>query len=547
MTSTIGPWRQDKRAKKIRELEATLRQVTRSDSTVRRSQAYLEVLEATGGVGPALDQLNADLAQLDLDLAGLDSELGDVLPITEAKIADDAISAPKLAANAVIAGKIAADAVTANTIAAGAVIAGKIGADAVTANTIAAGAISADKIGAGQIVVGSDRTTFAPGYDPSTKATPADVTAAADAAEQAAIDAAAADASAKAAAAQSAATSAAAADAQAKADAAEQAAIDAAAVTAQLKADGAEQAAIDAAAADAATKAATAQAAAEAAAAADAQAKADAAQAAAEATAAADATTKATDAQTAAETAAAAYTDAEVGPVAGQVEAWKFPGTTTINGGMIETDSITADQIDVTTLAGETITGVTISGGTITGSLTRTDADGSPRVEVGLNPAYAATTTASEARFYGSEFSNAPTLRIRANGPSIVDYIVPTTFSSNSFHRFTGGADNCCVSVEGAGPLLAASGLKLGGLSTSRLLRNVDFGEGSFSFNSSGNATIPHSLDATPVLVLVNLNFQFTGNAFNYSATNFQVRIWDPRTNAAPPAAARNVSWVAIR
>lgn len=102
-----------------------------------------------------------------------------------------------------------------------------------------------------------------------------------DAAEAAAISAAAADATTKANAAEAAAISASALDATAKANAAEADAIAAAATDATTKANAAEAAAISAAAADATTKANAAQAAAISAAAADATTKANAAEAAA--------------------------------------------------------------------------------------------------------------------------------------------------------------------------------------------------------------------------------------------------------------------------
>jgi hypothetical protein len=73
------------------------------------------------------------------------------LPITEVKIADDAISAPKLQANSVIAGKIATDAVTTNTIEAGSITSLKIGAGEIKAINIEAGAVTANKIDVGTL------------------------------------------------------------------------------------------------------------------------------------------------------------------------------------------------------------------------------------------------------------------------------------------------------------------------------------------------------------------------------------------------------------
>ena len=120
-----------------------------------------------------LDQLETDLNTLNtVTIPNLQSELDDVLPITETKISDDAISTPKLQTNAIVAGKIAAgaitaikidtDAVTANKIQAGAIIAGKIGADAIVANNIQSDAITTNKIQAGAITtnkIGADQVT----------------------------------------------------------------------------------------------------------------------------------------------------------------------------------------------------------------------------------------------------------------------------------------------------------------------------------------------------------------------------------------------------
>jgi hypothetical protein len=71
--------------------------------------------------------------------------------ITETQIADNAISTPKLQANAVTAAKIAAEAVTSDKIAANAVTAGKIAAGAVSTDQLAANAVTAAKIAAGAV------------------------------------------------------------------------------------------------------------------------------------------------------------------------------------------------------------------------------------------------------------------------------------------------------------------------------------------------------------------------------------------------------------
>jgi len=106
-----------------------------------------------------LDPILVDLAELEADLATLENvtlpalqqELDDVLPITEVKISNDAISAPKLQANSVVAGKIATDAVTTNTIEAGAITSLKIGAGEIKAVNIEAGAVTANKIDVGNL------------------------------------------------------------------------------------------------------------------------------------------------------------------------------------------------------------------------------------------------------------------------------------------------------------------------------------------------------------------------------------------------------------
>lgn len=77
---------------------------------------------------------------------------GDVTgQITSTQIADDAITAPKIAANAVTASEIAADAVVAGKIAAGAVNAREIATDAVTADKIAANSVTSQHILANSI------------------------------------------------------------------------------------------------------------------------------------------------------------------------------------------------------------------------------------------------------------------------------------------------------------------------------------------------------------------------------------------------------------
>ena len=113
-----------------------------------------------------LDPILVDISDLQdelntletVTLPALQQELDDVLPITEVKIADDAISAPKIQANSIIAGKIAADAITTNNIQAGSITSAKIGAGEIKAINIEAGAVTANKINVGTLEAVSTNT-----------------------------------------------------------------------------------------------------------------------------------------------------------------------------------------------------------------------------------------------------------------------------------------------------------------------------------------------------------------------------------------------------
>lgn len=78
---------------------------------------------------------------------------GDIVTgaITATKIAANAITAEKIASGAIDADKIAANAITASKIASGAISADKIAAGAITAEKLSAGSISGDKISGGTI------------------------------------------------------------------------------------------------------------------------------------------------------------------------------------------------------------------------------------------------------------------------------------------------------------------------------------------------------------------------------------------------------------
>jgi len=72
--------------------------------------------------------------------------------ITSTQITDSAITSPKIATNAIIAGKIAAGVITSTEIAADTITAGNIAVGAITASELSAGAVTAGKIATNAIV-----------------------------------------------------------------------------------------------------------------------------------------------------------------------------------------------------------------------------------------------------------------------------------------------------------------------------------------------------------------------------------------------------------
>jgi hypothetical protein len=101
-------------------------------------------------------QSAADAAQADADAAATaaaaaQAEVDAILPITETKISDNAITTPKINTGAITAAKIAADAVTASKILAGSITGDRLTAGTITATQLAAGAVTAAKIAAGTI------------------------------------------------------------------------------------------------------------------------------------------------------------------------------------------------------------------------------------------------------------------------------------------------------------------------------------------------------------------------------------------------------------
>jgi hypothetical protein len=96
-----------------------------------------------------------DLTEVYEELA----RLGDLFPITETSISDDAISTPKLQASAVDADKLAANSVIAGKIAALAVQAGNVAANAIKADNIDVAMLSAIAANMGLVTAGTFQTT----------------------------------------------------------------------------------------------------------------------------------------------------------------------------------------------------------------------------------------------------------------------------------------------------------------------------------------------------------------------------------------------------
>lgn len=108
-----------------------------------------------------LEDLQADLGEAESDINGIISELINInsdlsllngkFPITETSIANDAISTPKLQANAVTAEKVVAGAIVTDKLGANAVTADKVAALAIVTEKLAALAVSADKLAANSV------------------------------------------------------------------------------------------------------------------------------------------------------------------------------------------------------------------------------------------------------------------------------------------------------------------------------------------------------------------------------------------------------------
>ncbi len=103
------------------DTEFRLVDVRGSAPTVDGSYLDPDTVPANPALDAELDQLRTDLGTLEADLVAANAELDAVLPITSAKLVDDAVTSAKIAANAVTVSEIAAGAVAAGKIAASAV------------------------------------------------------------------------------------------------------------------------------------------------------------------------------------------------------------------------------------------------------------------------------------------------------------------------------------------------------------------------------------------------------------------------------------------
>lgn len=330
-------------AKAAAATDAQTKATTAQNAAISAAKTYSDSV-----VKPANDRLNLWKY---LDTTFIDGGSIFTNTITANQIAVGTITAASgILANAAVGTAVIADAAITSAKIANLAVGTAAIADAAITNAkikeLDAEKITTGRLDAARVQIGSG-TTFAAGFDPTSKETPAGAQAKATAAQTAAVTAAATDATSKANAAETAAKTAAAADAASKAAAAESAAKTAAAADAKTKADAAQAAAIAAGKTDASTKATAAETAAKTYAAAEAAAKAASAEAAAKAAAATDATSKANAAQTAATAAAKTYSDSVVKPANDRLALWQYADTTFIDGGDIYTNTITANQIAV--------------------------------------------------------------------------------------------------------------------------------------------------------------------------------------------------------
>lgn len=129
------------------EIVAAEQLISDAQTAITNAEGMIATLQGQmTDLNTALSTAQDDITNLGTDLSNLDTEVGNILPITETKISDDAISSAKIQANAITAIKILAGAIITEKLAAGSVIAEKLSADSVTAIKILAGSIITEKL-----------------------------------------------------------------------------------------------------------------------------------------------------------------------------------------------------------------------------------------------------------------------------------------------------------------------------------------------------------------------------------------------------------------
>lgn len=215
----------------------------------------------------------------------------------------------------------------------------------------------------------------------------------------------------------------------------------------------------------------------------------------------------------------------------------------TINGDRIAANTLHADKIIAGTISTAHLAATAIDSMTVTGALYRTAASGS-RVELGVNPASASTTSDEMRVYHSTEGVGAPALRIRAISTGLAEYVAGA--GVNRMHRFTGPVE---VGSDGS-DLWALAGMLF--RSGGTRLRGIDFGEFSGNTNASQKVSPSHSLGRVPSAVIC-IPTQFRSSHYHptataeYTSTQFVVY---PRavTTGALLASGTNVNftWIAI-
>lgn len=254
---------------------------------------------------------------------------------------------------------------------------------------------------------------------------------------------------------------------------------------------------------------------------------------------------------------------------------WAYPGTTKIDGGLIQTGTVVADtvranvSISSPTITGGSITGVSITGTTsITGATIQTDPAPGQRVVVrndgsgGIVEFFTGQTGETASVLNPSlvmipSADPRPSLMIQSGGTATQTqkpYIqLISGGSSGAIAQITLSANTVSVSnilnVAGSASFssISASGLKVG---TGKTFGGMDADTGVFTPNASGIITVPHGLGVVPTTAIATGSSHYAQvTIFLYDKTNstgsnlkFYVR---DQTNAAVTT-ARTVSWVAF-